>query len=233
VKVKKYAIIPHTMTHSLLVIETDKNLHKYFKDLFVNHNFFVQVVSDEITAFAYIKKNEPDLIVLDLDSAKPQDQTIYQKIKDQATDIPFVVISNEKNIQLLETMIAPDFGIARPFDDNDLLKLVRTRLGKHKTVESFLTIADLELDSSNMQVKRHGKQIQLTPQEFKLLQYFMSNKGKILTRGMILSRIWMYSSDIKTRVVDVYIGYLRKKIDGEFSKKLLHSVRGYGYVIKE
>jgi DNA-binding response OmpR family regulator len=84
-----------------------------------------------------------------------------------------------------------------------------------------------------MEVKRHGKSIQLTPLEFKLLQYFMSNQGKILTREMILSRIWMYSSDVKTRVVDVYMGYLRKKIDGGFPKKLLHSIRGYGYVIKE
>ena len=82
-------------------------------------------------------------------------------------------------------------------------------------------------------VKRKGKQIQLTPQEFKLLQYLMSNKGRILTREMILSRIWLYSSDVETRVVDVYMGYLRKKVDSDNEKKLLHSVRGFGYVIKE
>jgi len=84
-----------------------------------------------------------------------------------------------------------------------------------------------------MEVKRNSKQIQLTPQEFKLLQYLMSNKGRILTREMILSRIWLYSSDVETRVVDVYMGYLRKKIDSDTDKKLLHSVRGFGYVIKE
>jgi DNA-binding response OmpR family regulator len=99
--------------------------------------------------------------------------------------------------------------------------------------EKLLKIADLELDGSTMEVRRNGTPIQLTPQEFKLLQYFMSNKGRILTREMILSSIWMYSSDIKTRVVDVYIGYLRKKIDSGADKKLLHSIRGFGYVIKE
>ena len=75
--------------------------------------------------------------------------------------------------------------------------------------------------------------IQLTPQEFKLLQYLMHNKGRILTREMILNRIWLYSSDVETRVVDVYMGYLRKKVDSGHTKKLLHSVRGFGYVIKE
>ena len=99
--------------------------------------------------------------------------------------------------------------------------------------EKILKIADLELNSSTMEVKRDERLIQLTPLEFKLLEYLMRNKGQVTTREMILSHIWMYSSDIKTRVVDVYMGYLRKKIDSNSGKKLLHSVRGFGYVIKE
>ena len=97
----------------------------------------------------------------------------------------------------------------------------------------LLKVADLELDSSMMEVRRAGKSIQLTPQEFKLLEYLMINKGRIVSRKMILSHIWKYSNDLKTRVVDVYVGYLRKKIDSGFEKKLLHSIRGFGYVIKE
>jgi len=99
--------------------------------------------------------------------------------------------------------------------------------------DTVLKIADLELDSRTFNVKRQGKLIQLTPQEFKLLQYLMNNKGRILTREMILSRIWLYSSDVETRVVDVYIGYLRKKVDMGYAKRLLHSVRGFGYMIKD
>ena len=99
--------------------------------------------------------------------------------------------------------------------------------------EKILKIADLELDSSTMIVKRAEKLIQLTPQEFKLLQYLMANKGQIVSRQKILSNVWEYSSDLKTRVVDVYIGYLRKKINTNSSKKLLHSIRGFGYIIKE
>ena len=94
-------------------------------------------------------------------------------------------------------------------------------------------VGDLELDNKTLEVKRAQKDIQLTPQEFKLLQYLMSNKGRILTREMILNRVWSYSYDVNTRVVDVYMGYLRKKIDSEYNKKLIHSVRGFGYMIKE
>ena len=99
--------------------------------------------------------------------------------------------------------------------------------------ERILKVAGLELNSKAFEVKRNGREILLTPQEFKLLEYLMINKSRIMSRKMILSNIWEYSDDLKTRVVDVYIGYLRKKIDLGFEKKLLHSVRGFGYVIKE
>ncbi len=96
-----------------------------------------------------------------------------------------------------------------------------------------LVIADLSLNVKTREVKRAGKSIKLTPQEFKLLHYLVTNTGQIITREMILQHIWQYSADIETRVVDVYMGYLRKKIDKDFPKKLLHSVRGCGYLIKE
>ena len=96
-----------------------------------------------------------------------------------------------------------------------------------------LKIADLEFDSQAFEVSRGQKKIFLTPQEFKLLEYLIINRDRIVTRKMILAHIWNSSSDLKTRVVDVYIGYLRKKIDEGFEKKLLHSIRGFGYVIRE
>ena len=99
--------------------------------------------------------------------------------------------------------------------------------------QDVLLIADLSLNTKNLEVRRGEKLIQLTPQEFKLLEYLMSNKGRILTREMILNRIWLYASEVETRVVDVYMGYLRKKIDNNQSKKLLQSIRGFGYMIKE
>ena len=99
--------------------------------------------------------------------------------------------------------------------------------------KSFLKVADLELDLDAFAARRNNSTIKLTPQEFKLLEYMMNNKGKVLTRKSILNRIWLYSTEVETRVVDVYIGYLRKKIDNGHKKKLIHSVRGFGYTLKE
>lgn len=99
--------------------------------------------------------------------------------------------------------------------------------------DTVLKIADLELNNNTVEVIRGGKRIKLTPKEFHLLAYLINNKGRVLTREMILTRIWNYAPKIETRVVDVYMGYLRKKIDSGFEKTLLHSVRGFGYVIKE
>ena len=99
--------------------------------------------------------------------------------------------------------------------------------------EALLKIADIELDRRRMEVRRARKVIPLTPLEFKLLEYLIRNKNAVVTRQTLLTELWQYSPDIQTRVVDVYIGYLRKKIDGHTSKKLIASIRGYGYTIRE
>jgi DNA-binding response OmpR family regulator len=103
-------------------------------------------------------------------------------------------------------------------------------MGRSDTVHK---IDDLELNTSTFEVKRKGKLVPLTQKEFELLHYFIVNKGRVLTRDMILNKVWLYSPDIESRVVDVYVGYLRKKIDSNHKKKLLHSLRGFGYVLKE
>ncbi|HMS22246.1 MAG TPA: response regulator transcription factor [Candidatus Levybacteria bacterium] len=109
---------------------------------------------------------------------------------------------------------------------------IRARI-KKEYPSARLEVGDLILDTQKMLVTRGGKEIILTPHEFKLLEFLLMNKGKVLTRDMILNRVWEYSYDVDTRVVDVYVGYLRKKIDFGYTKKLISSMRGFGYVIKE
>lgn len=96
-----------------------------------------------------------------------------------------------------------------------------------------IQIADLELNDRTKEVKRGGKLILLSPKEYKLLYYLMDNSGQVMSRENLLNKIWSYSPEIESRVVDVYIGYLRKKIDSQFKKKLIQSVRGFGYTIKQ
>jgi DNA-binding response OmpR family regulator len=223
------------MVETVLIVEDDKGLQKYLKELLLDNGYAVHTVSDGIAALDYFKKGEPDIVVLDLGLPVMAGEAVTQEIRKKYKELPILILTAKDSIndKVQGLNLGADDYMTKPFVADEFLARIKARLRKQTSTEAVLQVADLELNSKTMETKRGGKQIQLTPQEFKLLQYLMSNKGRILTREMILSRIWLYSSDVETRVVDVYMGYLRKKIDTGYPKKLLHSVRGFGYVLKE
>jgi two-component system response regulator MprA len=223
------------MTQSILVVEDDKGLQKYLKELLLDNGFAVQLAGDGIAALDYLQKTQPDLVVLDLGLPNMSGETVCLEIRKKYKDLPVIILTARDSIQdIVQGLnLGADDYITKPFVADEFLARIKARLRRQGDSDTILKVADLELNNKTLEVKRTGKSIQLTPQEFKLLQYLMNNKGRILTREMILNRIWLYSSDVETRVVDVYMGYLRKKIDSGATKKLLHSIRGFGYVIKE
>lgn len=223
------------MVHTILVVEDDKGLQKYLKELLLDNGYAVQVAGDGIQALDLLTKNLPDVMVLDLGLPNMSGEAVLSEVRKKYNDLPVIILTAKDSINdiVQGLSIGADDYMTKPFVADEFLARIKARLRKTGNNDGKLSVADLELDNKTLEVKRAGKEIQLTPQEFKLLQYLMSNKGRILTREMILNRIWLYSSDIETRVVDVYMGYLRKKIDSGHTKKLLHSVRGFGYVIKE
>jgi len=223
------------MIYTILIVEDDKGLQKYLKELFLDNGYSIHVVGDGIAALEYLEKNSPDLMILDLGLPVMSGDAVCQEARKKYKDLPIIILTAKDAISDIVKGLnyGADDYITKPFVADELLARVKARLRKHGENDTVLKINDLELNSRTLEVKRQGNLIQLTPQEFKLLQYLMSNKGRILTREMILSRIWLYSSDVETRVVDVYMGYLRKKIDKGYDKKLLKSVRGFGYMIKD
>src|SRR3990172_1547263 len=160
-------------------------------------------------------------------------ESVCRQIRRQFPDLPIIILTAKDTTEdvIKGLNLGADDYITKPFSGDELLARIKARL-RDKTEEE-LKVADLFLDNKTLEVKRHGKLIKLSPKEFKLLQYLMSNKGRVLSREMILNRIWLTSPDIETRVVDVYMGYLRKKIDVGSHRPLIHSMRGFGYVIKE
>jgi two-component system response regulator MprA len=223
------------MNQTILVVEDDSGLQKYLKELLVESGYVVQIVADGITALEYLKKSIPDLVILDLGLPVMSGEAVCREMRNKNLELPIIILTAKDSINdVVDGLnLGADDYIKKPFDAAEFLARIKARLRKQVNNDSLLTIADLILNGKTMEVTRDGKDIQLTPQEFKLLHYLMSNKGRILTREMILSRIWLYSSDVETRVVDVYIGYLRKKVDADAEIKLIHSIRGFGYVIKE
>lgn len=220
------------MVNSILIVGADKGIQIYIKELLLNTGYSVQTVTDGIAALKYIQINQPDLVVLDLTVPNLSGESIGMEIKKRYPELPVVILTAKNTAKDKDrgANLGTDDTIPKPFEDKELLARIKAKIGRK---DKTLKVANLELDTERIELKRSKKLIKLTPQEYKLLHYLMSNKGRILTRNMILNRIWSSAGKIETRVVDVYIGYLRKKIDSGFKKKLLHSVRGFGYTIKE
>lgn len=223
------------MANTILVVEDDLGLQKYLKELLLDNGYAVQSAADGVAALNSIAKLPPDLVVLDLGLPNMSGEAVCREVKKKYPDLRIIILTAKDSIaDIVEGLnLGADDYMTKPFVADEFLARIRARLRENNTQDNKLKVSDLELDNKTLEVKRNGKLIQLTPQEFKLLQYLMNNSGRVLTREMILNRVWLYSPDIETRVVDVYMGYLRNKIDAGNEKKLLHSVRGFGYMIKE
>lgn len=223
------------MAKTILVVEDDLGLQKYLKELLLDNGFAVQTAYDGIQALNSISKLVPDLVILDLALPNMSGEAVCIEIRKKYPDLRVIILTAKDGVaDIVHGLdLGADDYITKPFMADELLARIKARLRYQDGHDTTLRVGDLELDPRALEVKRGNKPMQLTPQEFKLLQYLMSNKGRILTREMILNRVWLYSPEIETRVVDVYVGYLRKKIDYGHNKKLLHSVRGFGYMIKD
>ncbi|MBI2031884.1 MAG: response regulator transcription factor [Candidatus Levybacteria bacterium] len=217
----------------ILIAEDDKTIRETIKDFLSDGHYYVETAEDGAEALQSTKKNQPDLIILDLGLPKITGEAVLKEVKKLYPDIPVIILTaRNQSIDVVRGFnLGADDYIAKPFELEELLARVRVKL-KDKQ-DKKLQADDLILDPKSIVVTRNGIQIFLTPHEFKLLHYLLVNKGKVLTREMILNRVWQYSLDVDSRVVDVYVGYLRKKIDSNSSKKLISSIRGFGYVIKD
>lgn len=224
------------MLSNILIVEDDSGLQKYLKEFLIDNGFTANIAGDGVTALRMIKKSPPDIVILDLGLPDMTGESVCLEIRKNYPNLPVIILTAKDTVAdvVAGLNLGADDYVTKPFVADELLARISARLRNQNTSkDNKLTVDGLELDNKTFEVERDGKQIQLTPQEFKLLEYLMNNKGRILTREMILNRVWLYSPDIETRVVDVYMGYLRKKIDQDYEKKLLHSVRGFGYMIKE
>lgn len=223
------------MAHTVLVVEDDAGLQKYLKELLLDNGYSVQTASDGVAALNSIEKLAPDVVVLDLGLPNMSGEAVCMEIRKKYPELRVIILTAKDSVSdIVQGLnLGADDYMTKPFIADEFLARIKARLRYQNGEDNVLRVGDLSLDGKTLEVKRGDSPIQLTPQEFKLLQYLMNNKGRILTREMILNRVWLLSPEIETRVVDVYMGYLRKKIDNGLDQKLIQSVRGFGYMIKE
>ena len=223
------------MNKTLLIIEDDKNLQKYLQDLIIGEGYSVKVLDDGIKALEIIENIHPDLVVLDLGLPMVKGESVCKDVKKDYPGLPVIILTGKDAVsdKINAFELGADDYITKPFVAEELILRIKARLKENKPEHNLVEIGDLEMNLDSMEVRRGTKIINLTPQEYKLLETLAVNKDKVLSREALLNKIWPNSFDIETRVVDVYISYLRKKVDKGFRKKLIHSVRGFGYVLKD
>lgn len=216
----------------ILIAEDDAPLASFIAKAFKSEDHHTEIASDGEDALQRVQKSAYDLIILDLNLPVVRGSEVLAKVRSRDENIPILILTATDEVA--ERVACLDAGaddyLTKPFSFSELSARIRAVLRrKNRPGQAVLKIADLELDYMRRTVQRGGKSIELTPKEFGLLEYFMRNQGRRITRNMIIEHVWKLSPDTMTNVVDVYVNYLRKKIDEEAKVKLIRTIRGVGY----
>ena len=216
----------------ILIAEDDEALAKFVRQGLESEHYAVDVCVDGEQARAAATQLDYDLVVLDLNLPKLDGVSVLRHLRLKKPSLPVMVLTQrtkvEDRVQALDT--GADDYLAKPFSFSELSARIRALVRRsHLPSESVLTVGDLKLERIEHRVERGGVRIELTAKEFALLEYLMRNAGRRVTRSMIIEHVWNLTFDTTTNVVDVYINYLRRKIDDGHPVKLIHTVRGVGY----
>lgn len=221
---------------NIIVVDDEPTMAQYLKDVLVNNGLVVYVADTGAKGFALVEKIKPELVLLDIELPDIDGRSLCKKIKSDYPETKIIMITGHgTSSDVAEGLnLGADDYLPKPIDEGELIARIRARFRKSDYVQHSLKAGDLVMNTQTHEVTKAGKEIELSPQEYTLLHYLLVNKNKVITRNMILSRIWDGNPDIETRIVDVYLGYLRKKIDKDPKEpKLLQTIRGFGYMLKD
>jgi len=218
----------------ILIIEDERKVANFIKKGLEEEHYAVDSAYDGESGLYMTEVNEYDLIVLDLMIPKIDGLEVLRRVRGNRNNVPILVLTAKDSVE--DIVKGLDTGcddyLTKPFEFLEFLARIRALLRREKIdKEPILKMEDLTLSLVTHKVMRRGMEIELTAKEYSLLEYFMRNPSKILTRTMISEHVWDYHFDSMTNVVDVYVNYLRKKIDKGFEPKLIHTIRGVGYIL--
>lgn len=219
----------------LLVVEDEKKVASFIKKGLEEEHYAVDIAEDGEMGLYMAETNDYDLIVLDLMIPKIDGWELLRRIRARQNNVPILILTARDSVEDRVRGLngGCDDYLTKPFAFAELLARIRALLRREKLEkEPLLKVGDLTLSLVTHKVVRKGKEIELTSKEYALLEYFMRNPDRILTRAMIAEHVWDYHFDSMTNVIDVYVNYLRKKIDKDFEPKLIHTIRGVGYMMK-
>ncbi len=220
----------------LLVVEDEPSLLSIITKRLKEEGYGVDSAKDGREGENYISSAEYDCIILDIMIPFQDGLTLLRKIRAKNISAPVLLLTAKDSIDDRVTGLdsGADDYLVKPFSFDELLARVRAMLRRHKDKKNtVLSVGDLEMDTITRQVQRGGKVIELTSKEYSILEYFLRNKNRVLTKSQIAEHVWNYDFEYNSNIVEVYVRYLRRKMDEEFKNKLIHTIRGGGYVIKD
>jgi DNA-binding response OmpR family regulator len=222
---------------NILLIEDEANVSAFIKKGLEEESYHVDVAFDGTTGKELALQESYDLILLDLILPEINGLEVCRILREGKIDTPILMLtalgSTENIVTGLRT--GADDYMVKPFKFKELLARIKAliRRSQYQTINHVIEVGGLELNDETKEVKRFGKLLKLTATEYSLLQYLMNNRGIVKTRYQIIESVWGNTYDNSSNVVDVYINYLRNKIDKDFNIKLIHTVTGMGYIFKE
>ncbi|MBQ9376667.1 MAG: response regulator transcription factor [Schwartzia sp.] len=223
----------------IFIVEDERRIARFLQMELEHEGFRTATESNGKRAYERILQEPYDLVLLDLMLPEMDGLAICQSVR-KLSDIPIIMLTAKDDLE--DKVQGLDIGandyITKPFAIEELLARIRATLRSHRPAETdrderMLVTRDLVMYPDRYEVKVKGEPVELTKKEYQLLEYLLRNKRTVLTRDQILSKVWGYDYIGDTNVVDVYIRYLRAKIDERFGEKYIHTMRGVGYVIKD
>ncbi len=219
-----------------LVVEDEKKVAGFIKRGLEQEGYIVDLAVDGMEGEEYATSRSYDMIILDIMLPKKDGLEVLKVVKEDGIKAPVILLTARDSVEdrVRGLNLGADDYLTKPFAFEELLARVRAllRRGSSKVASSVIEYEGLALDSMTRKASRDGKEIELTLKEYSLLEYLLRNPERVLSRTLIAENVWHQGFDSETNVVDVYINHLRNKVDKDPVKKLIHTVRGVGYVIK-
>jgi DNA-binding response OmpR family regulator len=221
----------------ILVVEDDRKVASFIRKGLEEEGHAVEVAGDGAAAVERATDGAPwDLVILDVMLPKGDGFGVLKTLRQEGLRMPVLMLTARDAVgdKVTGLDLGADDYLSKPFAFEEFLARVRALLRRGGGGPApVLRLADLTLDPSTREVRRGSRRIELTAREHTLLEYFLRNAGRVLTRPMLAQHVWGLDFDPESNVVDVYVGYLRRRIEGQGERRLLHTVRGVGYVLKD